>query len=443
MAIGGGTFTVQNKVLPGTYINFISQAQTVSTAERGTVALPLPLHWGAEQTLMTLTADGFAQDCQAMLGYSSMDGNLLLVRQALLHGETLLLYRADTGGVRASVSGTNFTATAKYTGIRGNDLQVSIVADDSDSTRVDVVTYLEGTEMDRQSTTKTSATLADNDYVTFQVSGTLSAVAALTLTGGTDGTATTQSYADFLDLLEPESFDVVGYPGTDSEVKALVSAFAKRLYNEEGKLIVGVLANEETADSVAVISVGNGVVLSDGTVLSAADAVCWVAGASAGAQVYESLTNMAYDDAVDVDTKYTVSQYEAAVNAGQFVFYAYAGTARVLSDINTLTSFTSDTSEDWCSNRVVRVMSGWASEVASIFVNQYLGTQTNSDTGHNLFKADLVALGKEYEAMDAISDFSANDLSVTQGDGKRDVVVTCALKPNDSMEKLYMSVSVY
>ena len=42
--LGGGNFTVQNKVLPGAYINFVS-TQTVATniGERGVVALGLEL----------------------------------------------------------------------------------------------------------------------------------------------------------------------------------------------------------------------------------------------------------------------------------------------------------------------------------------------------------------------------------------------------------------
>ena len=87
-------------------------------------------------------------------------------------------------------------------------------------------------------------------------------------------------------------------------------------------------------------------------------------------------------------------------------------------------------------------MDGWANDVARIFGERYLGTQTNSDTGRALFKADLVALGKEYEGIDAISGFAPDDVTVLQGDGKRDVSVACALTPNDSMEKLYMTVTV-
>ena len=81
-----------------------------------------------------------------------------------------------------------------------------------------------------------------------------------------------------------------------------------------------------------------------------------MSGASAGAEINESLTNTAYDDAVDVDIKYTKSQFEAAIQAGEFVFYADYGKARVLTDINSLTSFGGGVTEDWTSNRVIRVL---------------------------------------------------------------------------------------
>ena len=47
MALGGGTFTVQNKELPGAYINFVSAASASATlSERGIATMPLELDWG-------------------------------------------------------------------------------------------------------------------------------------------------------------------------------------------------------------------------------------------------------------------------------------------------------------------------------------------------------------------------------------------------------------
>ena len=250
-----------------------------------------------------------------------------------------------------------------------------------------------------------------------------------------------QAHTAALNAFEVESFNVVGYPGTDEEIKSLYATFVKRLRDDEGKKIVGVL-HDYKGDNIGLINVKNGVVLNDGTTVTGDKAVAWVSGASAGAEINESLTNTAYDDAVDVDIKYTKSQFEAAIQAGEFVFYADYGKARVLTDINSLTSFGGGVTEDWTSNRVIRVLDGWANDVARIFGDSYIGKVTNSDTGRQLFKADLVSLALQYQDIDAISDFVSEDITIQQGNGKRDVAVDSALKPNDSMEKLYMTTVV-
>ena len=40
MPVGGGTFTVQNKILPGAYYQFRASGNTVSMGARGIAALP-------------------------------------------------------------------------------------------------------------------------------------------------------------------------------------------------------------------------------------------------------------------------------------------------------------------------------------------------------------------------------------------------------------------
>ena len=441
MPMGGGTFTVQNKILPGSYINFVGYANAATLGARGTAALPLELDWGPEGQIYTLEAGEFNQTALEVFGYDPTAAELLLIREALKRCSTLLVYRVNGGGAKAGATVGGMTVTARWGGTRGNDIKVALLANGSSD--VDVVTYLDGAETDRQTVAKSGGAedLKANDFVSFGTAETLTAAAATALTGGTNGTVNAAAYTAWLTALEVESFNAVGYPGTDESVKALVDAFVKRLRDEDGRKVVGVLY-QHAGDDIGLISVKNGVVLTDGTVLTGDKAVAWVTGATAGAELNESLTNTAYDGAVDVDVKYTKGQYEAAIQAGEFVFYADSGKARVLSDINTRTTFGGGVSEDWTSNRVVRVMDGWANDVARIFGERYLGTQTNSETGRALFKADLVALGKEYEGIDAISGFVPDDITVLQGSGKRDVSVSCALTPNDSMEKLYMTVTV-
>ena len=47
MALGGGYFLMQDKILPGNYINFVSaRAGIQEPAARGNVAMGLELDWG-------------------------------------------------------------------------------------------------------------------------------------------------------------------------------------------------------------------------------------------------------------------------------------------------------------------------------------------------------------------------------------------------------------
>lgn len=442
MPMGGGTFTTMNKVLPGAYINFVSTAGAAKMGTRGVAALPLALNWGPEG-VHPLEAGAFYQEALKVFGCDPTAAELLPVREALKRAKKLLVYRVNGGGEKAKATVGGLTVTARYAGTRGNDLKAAVRVNADDADRVDVVTYLGTKETDVQTVAASggAASLKGNDFVTFSGAETLTPAVAVPLTGGTNQEPTGQSYTDFLTALEVEAFNVVGYPGADESVKGLVAAFVKRLRGDEGRKVVGVL-HDFAGDDMGLINVKNGVVLTDGTVITGEQAVAWVTGACAGAEVNQSLTNAAYDGAVDVDVKYTKSQYEAAIQAGEFVFYADGGKARVLSDVNSLVTFGPGVSEDWTSNRVVRVMDGWAEDVARIFSEGYLGLATNSSTGRNLFKADLVSLGGQYQGLDAISDFSPDDVTVEQGTGKRDVAVRCALKPNDSMEKLYMTVTV-
>lgn len=95
MALGGGTFTVQNKVLPGSYINIVSAATSVSAlGNRGTVAIALPI--GKEQgSIIEITADEFAKDANTILGFANTADDALPLREIFRHAQKAVIY--DTG----------------------------------------------------------------------------------------------------------------------------------------------------------------------------------------------------------------------------------------------------------------------------------------------------------------------------------------------------------
>lgn len=437
MALGGGTFTAMNKTLPGAYINFVSAGNNVTLGERGTAVLALPLSWGREGEFIVIESGEYTAKAAEMLGYEPTDEALRPVTECMKRAKKLLLWRSDSGGEKASGTVGGLTATAVCAGKRGNDISAAVYANTDDT--FDVVTYLDGVEYDRQ-TVGSAEDVRANDYVSFS-GADISAAAAAKLSGGTDGTVNGKSVTDFLAAAEKETFSVIGCTSSDSDTKALYAAFTKRLRDDEGRKIVCVLG-DYAGDYEGIISVKNGVVLENGVTLDKYGAVCWVAGASAAAEINESLTNTAYDGAVTVDKKYSKGEYEKALKAGEFVFYDDGGNARVLSDINTLVTYTAVKNSDFAENRYIRTIDGWANDIAALFTKSYLGRITNSDTGRSLFKSDIVSLGRQYEELDAVSDFSPDDISVVQGSGKRDVKVVMSLKPNGSMEKLYMTVQV-
>ena len=69
MALGGGTFTSQNKELPGAYINFVSAASASATlSDRGIATMPLELDWGVEGEVFEVTNEDFQKNSLKLFG---------------------------------------------------------------------------------------------------------------------------------------------------------------------------------------------------------------------------------------------------------------------------------------------------------------------------------------------------------------------------------------
>ena len=103
MALGGGTWLSQNKILPGTYINFSSIARaTAALSDRGIVAAPLPLNWGPEGTVLEIENGDLQKNCRKLFGYSYEAAEMLPLRELFRHARKVFVYRLGTGAVKAS-----------------------------------------------------------------------------------------------------------------------------------------------------------------------------------------------------------------------------------------------------------------------------------------------------------------------------------------------------
>lgn len=444
--MAGGTWTSQNKVLPGVYINVSSQGRlNAAVGSRGVVAMAEPLSWGPTGVISEYLP---GQDTTELIGYPLTSPKALFINE-IFRGSNrtaaprlLYLYRpAGTGGAAATASIGQLTVTAKYNGVRGNDLSIIITEDpDNESTYI-VETVIDGAVVDSQSI-KDLSNLADNAWVNFSGSGTtITEDAGKALTGGKDPTVAASDYAAFMTALEPYQFDVVIYDGTDSTTMQALAAFVQRVSNNIGQKCQVVMADADT-DSEFVISVKNGLTLQDETVLTPQQATWWVGGAEAGATYYQSLTYAQHPYALAANPKLTEAELTEAVQAGELAFTDTFDVVKVCQDINTLTTFTASKGQEFSKNRVMRVLMQFCNDIYSYFSSTFIGSTNNNEDGRSLLKAYIVQYLNEMQANGGIQNFEADDVTVQPGDAIDAVLINVLVQPVDSIEKIYMSVTV-
>ncbi len=434
MALGGGTFTVQNKELPGAYINFVSAASANATlSDRGIVTMPLLLDWGKDGEVFEVGSEDFQKDSLPIFGYDYTHDKLKGLRDLFLNARTLYAYKLTSGGERAE---NNF-AKALYSGVRGNDLKIVIQVNADDDTLFDVKTLLDMAVVDEQ-TVASAADLKVNKFVEFKTDATLTATAAAPLSGGENGEVDGTAYQTYLDKIESYSFNTMGVVVTDETTKGLFASFVKRLRDEMGIKFQLVLYNK-AADYYGTISVKNRV-LDEG--FSEASLVYWVTGVSAGCEVNKSNQNKIYNGEFNVDAGYTQNELKKAIKAGEFTLHKVGPDIRVLEDINTMVT-TSDTQGDiFKDNQTVRVMDQIANDIAVLFSTKYLGVVPNDAAGRVSLWSDIVSHHRQLEQIRAIENFSDSDVVVDKGNSKKSVVVSDYITVVNAVSKLYMTVTV-
>ncbi len=432
--LGGGTFVVQNKELPGAYINFVSAASANATlSDRGIVTMPLLLDWGKDGEIFEVGSGDFQKDSLSIFGYDYTHDKLKGLRDLFLNARTLYAYKLTSGGKKAE---NNF-AKALYSGVRGNDLKIVIQVNADDDTLFDVKTLFDMAVVDEQ-TVAAAAGLKANKFVEFKTDATLAATAATPLSGGENGEVDGTAYQTYLDKIESYSFNTMGVVVTDETTKGLFASFVKRLRDEMGIKFQLVLYNK-AADYYGTISVKNRV-LDEG--FSEASLVYWVTGVSAGCEVNKSNQNKIYNGEFNVDAGYTQNELKKAIKAGEFTLHKVGSDIRVLEDINTMVT-TSDTQGDiFKDNQTVRVMDQIANDIAVLFSTKYLGVVPNDAAGRVSLWSDIVSHHRQLEQIRAIENFSDSDVVVDKGNSKKAVVVSDSITVVNAVSKLYMTVTV-
>ena len=433
--LGGGTFTVQNKILNGAYINFVSASKASATlVDRGVATMPLELDWGVDNAIFEVTPADFQKNSLKIFGYPFNHEKMKGLRDLFMNIKTMYAYKLTSGGVKA----TNDFATAKFGGTRGNDLNVVIAANVDEPAKFDVRLFMETSLVDEQIAVASAADLKENDFVDWKSEAKLSVTAGMPLTGGTNAVVDGTSHQTYLDKVEPYSFNTMGVVVTDDTTKNLYVAFTKRMRDQVGAKFQCVL-HGKSADYEGIISVENDAVGS----ASVADLVYWVTGAEAGCPVNKTLLNQKYTGEFTVDVDHKQSELEDAMKNGKFMFHNVNGDIRVLADINTFVSGTDEKSvEIFGENQCVRVMDQIANDIAVVFNTKYLGQVPNDAAGRISLWNDIVKHHNHLQDIRAIQEFSPDDVTVNQGEAKNSVVVGDAVTIVVGMAKLYMTVTV-
>ncbi|MFU0784497.1 MAG: Phage tail sheath protein [Thermoanaerobacterium thermosaccharolyticum] len=345
-----GTWTSQNKILPGAYINFLTNTPlSITVGDRGIVVLLQEMSAGKAREMYEITATDTSKYPEGIT-----DEEKLLVNEALKGAQKVIVYN-----------------------------------------------------------------LGDNH--------------------------TSETIATALETLKTVNFNVLCYPydGEDYGTnKATIQTWIESMRDDEGVKIQAVMANYK-ADSEAIINVTQGVKLSDGTELTPAQTTAWVAGITAGANINQSNTGKTYTGAIDVVPRMTKSEMETAIENGEFIFKVdSAQNVTAVYDINSLTSYTADKGKQFRKNRLIRTIDNVNNDINAIFEATYVGKVDNTADGRSLLRASLIEYFNELQRLNAIKNFTAEDVTVSAGTDSDAVIIVCYVQPVDSIEKIYIIVSL-
>ena len=156
----------------------------------------------------------------------------------------------------------------------------------------------------------------------------------------------------------------------------------------------------------------------------------------------KSVTNKVYDGEFNLECKENQTGLKEGIEKGKFLFHKVGDKLRVLTDINTFTSFTVEKNVDFSSNQTIRVLDQIAIDIATIFNTRYLGQVPNDQEGRIDLWKDIVKHHETLLKLRAIENFTDKDIEISKGEDKKSVYVIDNVTPVNCMEKLYMTVVV-
>ena len=143
-----------------------------------------------------------------------------------------------------------------------------------------------------------------------------------------------------------------------------------------------------------------------------------------------------------VDPLLTGQQQKDAIKAGHIVIFNEFGDNKVLTDINSFRTLRVEKGQPFQKNRVVRTLFGACNDIYQAFSKYYIGAVDNDDEGRKSLKAEIINILNRYQGMRAIRDVDVEDVTVLKGAASDAVVIELYIRPVDSVEKIYINITI-
>ena len=477
MTIGGGTFSTMNRVIPGVYYKIkATTTMEIGLIDRGVVAVPLALPWGNAEEVITLDQEyihNLAVENPFLIDINS--STLLPIREILVHAKTC--YVLPTGGEKAyCMIGTEspVKVEARKSGSLGNHLHFHFTFYTKNSETIfSLEIFLDSkmvygkdspltTEEEEdlffnqpylkfpsRSSEETSITNFWKKYANERTESSFEDPIDHILTKGATYALTMETFNTCCDVLAKSAYEynvmVTNYYSTNpSENIIFYENFENWLMNEreyKGNLIIGVVYGVNQYNNEYIINVS----CADSSETPQRDIVFWVAGATADATAYQSITNMVYDGEMNyLSSSNNVVLIESALKQGQFLFYHQLNQYRVVKDINSLHTITDPTAKNnyFKKNIIVRIVDQVLKESMRVFSQYYLGKAFNNIINRIFLKNDIVEILRILESRGCLENVTESDVVVGKGNTNEEVTLNITLRPIDVMEILYVTLVI-
>ena len=399
---------------PGVTVEMIAVAQERVLPKSGVVLVPYQAEWGAPDTIVRISG----YDERVAESFGEVDE----IELAAEGGATILGYRITNGSaVAASYEQADaIRIEARYPGLRGNDLQISISASTAEPGKqeLQVVGPISTEKYSFANVGELVTKTKQSIYVRVTKLGdTAIANASLSsLNGGVSGTATlTPSDATKLfTAVSGADFDAMYLPFADAAVQAAAKQFMsdRRTLNKKLSTLVIGGASENDADMEALTS--RSVAQNARYVVNCAIAgqhnnektytslqwASWVAGKIAATPAHESLT------AIVVPLKKAAKDWSHteilnALSTGTLIATRDGDVYIIESAVNTLSTIGQGEREDYGKIRVSMTLDQIQNDIQTVG-KKYKGKLSNNDIGGATFVGAVKAYLEVREQQGAI-----------------------------------------